>query len=68
MFMAPIVRAEAAPAPVALRRLVGVPVLAIAGLVVVPWMLAVGLASGAVLAVRVGIQAVAYAGTLALGR
>ena len=70
MYMAPIVKApeKTAPANAVLRRAVGVPVLALAALVAVPWMAAQALIAAAALAVRTGVQAVDYAGTIALGR
>lgn len=68
MYMAPITRAETAPSPPALRRVVGVPVLAFAGLVVMPWMIALALVAALVLLGRFGMQAVDYAGSVALGR
>lgn len=68
MYMAPITRAAPPPAAPALRRAVGVPVLAFAGLVVVPWMLAVALVAAVVVVGRFGLQAIDYAGTIALGR
>ena len=70
MYMAPIVKATVAPPPVhpAVRRLVGLPVLALAALVALPWMAAQALIAGCVLAVSAGVQAVDYAGSIALGR
>ena len=70
MYMAPIVKAPETIAPVhpALRRAVGLPVLVLAAAVALPWMAAQALVGACVLAVRAGIQAVDYAGTIALGR
>lgn len=70
MFMAPITPVRTAPAPVttALRRAVGVPVLAFAGLVVLPWMLAIALLWTAMVVGQFGLQAIDYAGAVALGR
>ncbi len=68
MYMAPITKAVPQPAAPAIRLAVGVPVLAFAGLVMVPWMLAVGLVAAAMLLGRFGLQAIDYAGTVALGR
>ena len=68
MYMAPIVKATRAPAHPALRRAVGVPVLALAGVVALPWMGCQALIAGVVLAARAGVQAADYAGTVALGR
>ena len=68
MYMAPIVKATPAPAHPALRRAVGVPVLALAAVVALPWMAAQALVGVAVLAVKAGVQAVDYAGSIALGR
>lgn len=70
MYMAPIVKATPAPVPAhpALRRAIGVPVLALAIGVALPWMAAQALVGLAALAVNAAIQAVDYAGTIALGR
>ena len=68
MFLTPITRADPVPATPALRRIVGVPVLALAAMVVVPWMLAVGLFWALSFVGRFGVEAVDYAGTIALGR
>lgn len=70
MYMAPIVKATVAPPPVhpVVRRLVGVPVLALAALVAVPWMAVQALIGLAALTVRAGVEAVDYAGSIALGR
>lgn len=68
MYMAPIIKATVAPAPSALRRIVGVPVLALAALVALPWMAVQAVIAGVVLGARAGVQAVDYAGTIALGR
>lgn len=70
MYMAPIVKATVAPPPVhpVVRRLVGLPVLALAALVAVPWMAAQALVGLAALTVRAGVEAVDYAGSIALGR
>lgn len=68
MYMAPITRAKAPPAPPALRRAAGVPVLLLAVLVGVPWLLANLLLAGALLGGRFASEAVDYAGQVALGR
>lgn len=70
MYMAPIVKAESRPAAAnpALRRLVGVPVLIVAGVVALPWAAMQALVAGVVLTGRVTMEAVDYAGTIALGR
>lgn len=68
MYMAPIVKATPAPASVALRRAVGVPVLALAAVVALPWMAAQALVGAVALALKAGVQAVDYAGSIALGR
>jgi hypothetical protein len=72
MYMAPIVKAPSqiaqTPAHPALRRAVGLPVLAIAGVVALPWMAVQGLVAGIVLGGRGVVQAIDYAGTVALGR
>lgn len=70
MYMAPIVRATpvAAPAAPAFRRAVGVPVLAVAAAVALPWIV-INLAFAALLlAGRFAVEAVDYAGKVALGR
>ena len=74
MYMAPIVRARPASSPLA-RRLVGAPVLLLSVAVMAPW-LAVNAAVSAVvlggLAIGRGpralLQAIDYAGEVALGR
>jgi hypothetical protein len=68
MYMAPIVKATVAPSHPALRRLVGVPVLLLAAAVALPWMAVQGAVALGAMAIRSGIQAVDYAGTIALGR
>lgn len=68
MYMAPITRAGTAPSRPALRRAVGVPVLAAAAVVTLPWLIGNALVAGAVLAGRFAGQAVDYAGQVALGR
>ena len=69
MYMAPITIAEQAPpAAPALRRAVGVPVLALAVLAMLPWLLLNALLAGVVLTTRFATQAVDYAGQVALGR
>ena len=64
MYMAPVTRAARSPARPGLRRVVGVPVLLLAALVMVPWLLVNVL----MLSARFGMQAVDYAGQVALGR
>lgn len=72
MYMAPITRARTdgrpASASLALRRALGVPVLAVAAVVALPWIAVQSLVAGAVLAGRGVMQAVDYAGIVALGR
>ena len=70
MYMAPIVKAEqmVSPAHPAVRRLVGLPVLALAAVVALPWMAAQAAVAACVLGAKAGMQAVDYAGTIALGR
>lgn len=68
MYMAPIVKAAPVPSHPALRRAVGVPVLAVAAVVALPWMAVQALVAVCGLAVRAGVQAVDYAGQIALGR
>ena len=71
MYMAPIVKAPheiAPPASPALRRAVGLPVLVIAAVVALPWMAVQGLVAGVVLGGRGIVQAIDYAGAVALGR
>ena len=68
MYMAPITRAKPIAATPALRRAVGLPVLALAAAVMLPWLLLNGLVAGVVLAGRFGLQAMDYAGAVALGR
>lgn len=68
MFMAPISRTDTVPSRPALRRAVGVPVLALAAVVTLPWLAINALVTGVVLAGRFGMQAVDYAGQVALGR
>ena len=69
MYMAPITRAEQAPpASPALRHIVGLPVLALAVLAMLPWLLLHALFAGVVLTTRFATQAVDYAGQVALGR
>jgi hypothetical protein len=72
MYMAPVTATLAAtgrePSHPVLRRVVGVPVLALAGVVALPWLAAQTLVAGLVLAGRATLQAVDYAGTVALGR
>jgi hypothetical protein len=74
MYMAPIVRTRPAPSRAA-RLLVGTPALLLAASVMVPWLLVIGVATAAVLglkllaaAPRTLVQAVDYAGEAALGR
>lgn len=67
MYMAPITRAKAASRP-ALRRAVGVPVLALAAVVTMPWLALHALYAGAVLGGRFVVEAADYAGQVALGR
>ena len=70
MYMAPIVKATAVvtPAHPLLRRAVGLPVLALAAVVALPWMAAQALVAAGAMTIRAGVQAVDYAGTIALGR
>lgn len=68
MYMAPITRTPLAPSRPLLRRAVGLPVLVLAGLVTVPWLAGNALVAGVVLMGRFGVQAVDYAGQVALGR
>lgn len=68
MYMAPITRTEIAASPPVLRRAVGLPVLVLAAVVTVPWLAVNALVAGVVLAGRFGMQAVDYAGQVALGR
>ena len=70
MYMAPIVKAPVVvtPARPALRRAVGLPVLILAAAVAAPWMAVQALVGLCVLGARAGVQAVDYAGTVALGR
>ena len=68
MYMAPITRAKVAPAPPALRRIVGVPVLALTALVALPWILINLLLAGLLLGGRFAVEAMDYAGQVALGR
>ena len=64
MYMAPVTRAAPPPARPGLRRAVGVPVLLLGALVMLPWLLV----NLAMLGARFGVQAVDYAGSVALGR
>jgi hypothetical protein len=68
MYMAPITRAKAVTARPALRRAVGVPVLALAAVVAVPWLALNALYAGAMLGGRLAVEAADYAGQVALGR
>lgn len=68
MYMAPINRTDIAPSRLLVRRAVGVPVLALAAVVTVPWLAVNALVAGVVLTGRFGMQAVDYAGQVALGR
>ena len=68
MYMAPINRTDIAPSRPLVRRAVGVPVLALAAVVTVPWLAVNALVAGVVLTGRFGMQAVDYAGQVALGR
>lgn len=68
MYMAPINRIDIAPSRPLVRRAVGVPVLALAAIVTVPWLAVNALVAGVVLTGRFGMQAVDYAGQVALGR
>ena len=74
MYMAPIVRARPASSPLA-RRLVGAPVLIVSVAVMAPWLAVNALVSAVMLgggtvarAPRVVLQAIDYAGEVALGR
>lgn len=64
MYMAPVTRTVSAPSRPALRRTVGLPVLLLAALVMLPWLLI----NLMMLSARFGVQAVDYAGQVALGR
>lgn len=68
MYMASITKATPPRSHPALRRAVGVPVLALAGIVALPWMAVQALLAGVVLVGRAGVEAIDYAGTVALGR
>ena len=68
MYMAPITRTELAPSRPLVRRVVGVPVLALAAVVTLPWLAVNALVAGVVLTGKFGMQAVDYAGQIALGR
>ena len=68
MYMAPIVKATPVPTRPALRRAIGVPVLALAVAVALPWMAVLLLAGLCMVAARMLVEAVDYAGTIALGR
>ena len=68
MYMAPITRAAPVAARPALRRAVGLPVLLLAALVGLPWLLLNIATAAAMLLVRFLVQAVDYAGQVALGR
>ena len=68
MYMAPITRTEIAPSRPLVRRIVGVPVLALAAVVTVPWLAVNALVAGVVLTAKFGVQAIDYAGQIALGR
>ncbi len=68
MYMAPITRAKPAPVAPALRRAVGLPVLLLAMAVALPWLLLNALFGAAALVIRFAVQAVDYAGQVALGR
>ena len=74
MYMAPIVAARPASSPLA-RRLVGAPVLLVSVAVMAPWLAVNAIVSAAVLgggaigrAPRAVLQAIDYAGEVALGR
>lgn len=68
MYMAPIQRTAPPPSSPLFRRTIGVPVLALAALVGLPW-LALHLAAAAVLLLaRFLAEALDYAGQVALGR
>ena len=68
MYMAPIVKAAPTPSHPLVRRTVGVPMLALAAVVALPWMAVQAFLALCALAVRAGVQAVDYAGLVALGR
>lgn len=74
MYMAPVTRARPASSPVA-RRLVGAPVLLLSVAVMAPWLAVNALISGVVIGglalgrgPRALLQAIDYAGEVALGR
>lgn len=74
MYMAPIVRARPAVSPLK-RRLVGAPVLLLSVAVMVPWLAVNAAVSGVVVGAlalgrgpRALLQAIDYAGEVALGR
>ena len=74
MYMAPIVRAHAPVSPLK-RRLVGAPVLLVSVAVMLPWLAVNAAVSGVVVGAlalgrgpRVLLQAIDYAGEVALGR
>lgn len=68
MYMAPITRAPVAASRPALRRAIGVPVLLLAALVALPWLLLTLLFAGLLLAGKFLVEATDYAGQVALGR
>lgn len=68
MYMGPITRAKSAPLPIALRRVIGIPVLALAAAVALPWLILNALFAGLVLGGRFAIDAANYAGQVALDR
>lgn len=68
MYMAPIPRVKPAVAAPALRRMVGLPVLFLAALVMLPWLCLNGAVAIVVLVARFLTQAMDYAGQVALGR
>ena len=73
MYMAPITRAPhtrttRAPSTATPRRLVGVAVLLAAAPVMAGWLAVQGVVALVVLGARTALQAIDYAGTVALGR
>ena len=75
MYMAPIVRARRAPSSPLARRLIGAPVLLVSVAAMLPWLAVNAVVSGAVVGAlalargpRALVQAIDYAGEVALGR
>lgn len=74
MYMGPITAARA-PSGLIARRCVGVPVLMLAGAVMIPWLAGSALVAGVALAGRAAtglprflVSAIDYAGEIAIGR